>query len=76
MDETSIVLYLTRKGLSVSEISNDIVGTLGSDTEDSSSVTDLLHEAKFLSPKPPTTFSDKNPALDDSNEALFLAFNE
>jgi hypothetical protein len=31
---------------------------------------------KFPSPNPPTTFSEENPALDDSNEAIFLVLTE
>jgi hypothetical protein len=76
MDQRSIVLYLARKGLWATEIDNDLVVTLGSNTEDSSSVTCFLHEAIFLSPNPPITFSEENLSLDDSNEAVLLTFNE
>jgi hypothetical protein len=76
MDQRSIVLYLARKSISATKSYNDLGVILGSETEDSNSVTCFLHEAAFLSPNPPTPFSEENLSLDDSNEAILLAFNE
>jgi hypothetical protein len=69
-------MYLARKGLSAMEISNDLVVTLGLDAMGSGSVTRFLREAKFASPNPPTPFSEENPSIDDSNEAILLALTE
>jgi hypothetical protein len=72
MNQRSIVLYLARKFLTAMKIDNSLAVTLGNDTKNYRSVTHFLREAKFPSPNPPTTFSEENPALDDSNEAIFL----
>jgi hypothetical protein len=76
MDQRSIVLYLARKGLTAMEIYNDLVVTLEPDAKGSRSVTPFLHQAKFPWPNPPTAFSEENPSLDDSNEAILLALTE
>jgi hypothetical protein len=70
MNERSIVLYLARKNLWATEIDSDRGLILESDAKGYSSVTRFLCEAKFHSPNPPTAFSEGNPSLDDSNEAL------
>jgi hypothetical protein len=76
MDQRSIVRYLARKGLTATEIYNDLVVTLGPNAKRCSSVTRFLRQAKFPLPNPPTTFSEENPALDDSKEAILLALTE
>jgi hypothetical protein len=76
MDQRSIVLYLASKGLSALEIDSDLVGTVGSDANGYSSATYFLREAKFPSPNLPSTFSEENLSLDDSNEAILLAPSE
>jgi hypothetical protein len=73
MNQRSIVLYLARNGLTAMGIYRDLVVTLGPDARSDSSVTHFFREVKFPSPNPPTTFSEDNPSLDDSNEAILLA---
>jgi hypothetical protein len=76
MDQRSIVLYLARKGLTAMEVYNNLVVTFGPDTKGDSSVMRFLREAKFPSSNPPTTVSEENSSLDDSNESIFLALTE
>jgi hypothetical protein len=76
MDQRSIVLYLARKRPSAIEIYNDRVAKLSSGAMGDTSVARFLREAKFLSPNPPTTFSEANPSLDDSNKAILLVLIE
>jgi hypothetical protein len=76
MDQRSIVLYLARKDLPAMEIDNDLAATLRSDAMGHNSVMYFLGEAKFPSPNPSTTFSEENPCLDDSSEAVLLALTE
>jgi hypothetical protein len=76
MDQRLFVLYLARKSPSAMEIYNDLVVSLGFDAKDDSSVTRFLHEAEFPSPNPRAPFSENDPSLDDSNEAILLAPTE
>jgi hypothetical protein len=55
---------------------NDRVVTLGCDAKGESSVTRFLREGKFPSSNPPATFSEDDPSLDDSNEAILLVLIE
>jgi hypothetical protein len=73
MYQRSIVLYLGRKGLRARETYNSLVMTLGHDAKGYRSVMTFLRQAKFLSPNPPTTVSEENASLDDSDETIFLA---
>jgi transcriptional regulator of acetoin/glycerol metabolism len=58
------------------EIDGNLVAMLGSLAMNDSSVAHFFREAQFPSPNPATTFSEENPCLDDSNEAILLVLTE
>jgi hypothetical protein len=73
MDQQSIVLYLSRKGLSAVVIHDDLVATFGAEAVSSSSVTRYLHEVIFASSNPPDPLPPPEHQLDDSDPAILLA---
>jgi hypothetical protein len=73
MDHKSIVLYLSRKVLSVVAIHDDLVATLGAEAVSYPSVTGDLRKAIFSSSNPPDPLAPPEHQLDDSDQAIFLA---
>jgi hypothetical protein len=73
MDQQSIVLYLSRKGLSAVAIHDDLVATLDAEAVSYPSVTRYLREAIFASSNPPDPLSPPEHRLDDSDQAVLLA---
>jgi hypothetical protein len=74
MYQQSIVFYLSRKGLSAVAIYDDLVATLGAKVVNYPSVTRYLREAIFASSNPPDPLSPPEYHLDDSDQAILLAF--
>jgi hypothetical protein len=72
MDQQSIVLYLSRKGLSAVAIHDDLVATLGAEAVSYPSATRSLREAIFASSNPPDRLPPPEHQLDDSSQAIFL----
>jgi hypothetical protein len=73
MDQQSIVIYLSRKGLSAVAIHNDLVATLCAEAVSYPSVTRYLREAIFASSNPPDPLPPPEHQLDDSDQAILLA---
>jgi hypothetical protein len=73
VDQRSIVLYLTRKGLSAIAIHDDLVATLGAEAVSYPSVTRYLHEAIFVSSNQPDPLPPPEHQLDDSDQVILLA---
>jgi hypothetical protein len=73
MDRQSIVLYLSRKGLSAVAIHDDLVATLGAKAVSYPSVTRYLHEVIFASSNPPDPLPPPEHQLDDSDQVILLA---
>jgi hypothetical protein len=73
MDQQSIILYLSRKGLSAVAIHDDLVTTLGTEAVSYPSVTCCLHEAIFASSNPPDPLPPPERQLDNSDQAILLA---
>jgi hypothetical protein len=73
MDQQSIVLYVSRKGLSPLAIHDDLVATPGADVVSYSSVTRYLREAIFASSNPPDPLSPPEHQLDNSDQVILLA---
>jgi hypothetical protein len=73
MSRQSIVLYLSRKGLSAIAIHDDVVATLGAEAVSYPSVTRYLREVIFASSNPPGPLPPPDHQLDDSDQALLLA---
>jgi hypothetical protein len=72
MDQQSIVLCLSRKGLSAVAIHDDLAATLGGEAVSCQSMTGYLHEAIFTSSNPPDPSSPPEHQLDDSDQAIFI----
>jgi hypothetical protein len=73
MDQQSIVLYLSRKGLSAAAIHDNIVATLGAEALSYPSVTPCLREAIFVSSNSPDPLLVAEHQLDDFDQAILLA---
>jgi hypothetical protein len=76
MTQRPIVAYLSLKWMSVHEIHDDIVATIGPDVVSYSSVTRYLREARF-----PSSKSEPHPAnvqrdLDDSDRVILIALED
>jgi hypothetical protein len=76
MTQRPIVAYLSLKGISVREIHNDIVSSLGPDAVSYSSVTRSLREAQFPPSKPELYPADAQRDFDDLNQAILVAFED
>jgi hypothetical protein len=72
MDQQSIVLYLSMKGLSAVPIHDDLVATLGAEAVSYPSVTCYLREVIFASSNPPDPLPLPEHQLDDSDQAILL----
>jgi hypothetical protein len=73
MDQQSIVLYLSRKGLSAVTIHGDLVASLGAEAVSYPSVTCYLREAIFSSSNLPDRLPPPEHQLDDPDRAILLA---
>jgi hypothetical protein len=73
MDQQSIALYLSRKGLSAVAIHDDLVATFGAEAVSYPSVTHYLREAIFVSSNPPDPLPPPEHQLDDSDQAILFA---
>jgi hypothetical protein len=76
MNEGSIVLYLTKKGLAAVEIYEDLVATVGLEVISYPSVMGYLREAKFATLNPEVTFSQPIREHDNYSQTILLAFDE
>jgi hypothetical protein len=76
MDQSSIVLYLSKKGLSAVAIHDDLVAILGAEAVNYPSVTRHLREAIFASFAPPDPLPRPEHQLDDSDPAIPLALTD
>jgi hypothetical protein len=73
MDQQSIVIYFSRKGLSAAAIHDDLVATLGAEAVSYPSVTRYLREAIFALSNPPDPLPAPEHQLDDSDQVFLLA---
>jgi hypothetical protein len=73
MTQRPIAACLSLKGMSVHEIHDDIVATLGPDAVSYSSVTRYLGETRFPPSKPEPHPADVQIDLDDSDQAILAA---
>jgi hypothetical protein len=76
MDQRSIVMYRSLKGLNAIESHNDLVATPKGEAKFYSTVTYYLRKPSFSSPKTPQASESPNPILNESDEALLLALSE
>jgi hypothetical protein len=72
MDQQSIVLYPSSKGLSAGAIHDDPVATLGAEAVSYPSVTRYLCEAIFASSNPPDPLPPPDHQLNDSDQTILL----
>jgi hypothetical protein len=70
------VAYLSPEGMSVREIHDDIVATLGRDAVSYSSITRYLREARFPPSKPEPHPADVQRDLDDSHQAILTTLED
>jgi hypothetical protein len=76
MAQRSIVAYLSLKGISVREIHDDIVATLGPDAVSYVSVTHDLREARFPPSKPESHPADVQRDFDDSDRVILTVLED
>jgi hypothetical protein len=76
MTQRPIVASLSLKGMSVREVHDDIVVTLGPDAVSYSSVTRYLGEARFPPSKPEPHQADVQRDLDDSDQVILAALED
>jgi hypothetical protein len=76
MQQRSIVLYLTRKGLSPLVIHDDLVTTPGADAVSYSSVTRHLRDTVLISSNRPTPLPEPETQFDDCDHAILLTLAE
>jgi hypothetical protein len=74
VDQQSVVVHLSRKGLSAVAIHDDLVATLGSEAVSYPSVIRYLREAIFASSNPPDPLPPPEHQLDDFDQAILLSF--
>jgi hypothetical protein len=76
MDQKSICLYFARKGFKAVAIHKELVATLGAEAVNYPSVTGYIRDTRLSPYTHPVTFSEPDPAPDDSNDAILLALVE
>jgi hypothetical protein len=76
MTQRPTVAYLSLKGMSVREIHDGVVATLGPDAVSYSSVTRYLREARCPPLKPEPHPADVQRDLVDSDQAILAAFED
>jgi hypothetical protein len=74
MDQQSIVMYLSLKGLNTVEIQNDLVATLKGEANSYGTVTYDLRKPRI--PNPQTPQPSESPILNESDESILLASSE
>jgi hypothetical protein len=73
MDQQSIVMYLSLKGLNAVEIHNDLVATLKGEAKSHSIVTYYLRKLSSSSPKTLQPSESPAPIHNELNEAILPA---
>jgi hypothetical protein len=75
MKQRSIILYLARKELSPFAIHDDLVATLGADSDavNYSSVTRYLRDAVSASSNPPAPLPESEAQFDHCDHAIMLS---
>jgi hypothetical protein len=76
MSQQSIILYLSRKGLSAVTIHDDLVATLGAEVVNYPSLTRYLRETIFTSSNPPDSLPPPEHQLNDFDQAILLALTD
>jgi hypothetical protein len=76
MNQQSIAMYLSLKGLNAVEIYNDIVVTLKGEAKSYRTVAYPLCKPNFSSPKTAQPSESPAPILIESDETIFLAASE
>jgi hypothetical protein len=76
MDQQSIVMYLSLKGLNTVDIHDDLVAALKGEAKSYSIVTYYIRKPSFSSPKTPRPSESTVPILNESDEAILLPLSE
>jgi hypothetical protein len=76
MDQQSIVMYLSLKGLNAVKIYNELVATLKGEAKFSGPAKHYLCKPSFSNPKTPQPSERPAPILNESDEAILLALSE
>jgi hypothetical protein len=76
MNQQSILMYLSPKGLNAVDIHNNIVATLKGEVKSGRTVTYYLRKPSFSSPKTPQPSESPTPILNESDKAILLALSE
>jgi hypothetical protein len=76
MDQQSIVMYLSLKGLNTVEIHNDLVAPLKGEAKSHCTVMYYLRKPSFSSPKTPRPSESPASILNESDEAVLLTLSE
>jgi hypothetical protein len=76
MDQQSIVMSFSLKGLNAVEVHNDLVATLKGEAESDSTVTYYVRKPIFSSPKTSQPSESPAPIFNESDEAILIALSE
>jgi hypothetical protein len=76
MNQQSIVMYLSLKGLNAIEIHNVLVATLKGEAESDSTVRYYLRKPSFSNPKTSQLSESPSPILNESDEPILLALSK
>jgi hypothetical protein len=76
MNQKSICLYFARKDFKAIAIHKELVAALGAEAVSYPFVTGYLRDVRLSPYIHPVTFSEPDPAHDDSNDAMLLALAE
>jgi hypothetical protein len=76
MDQQSIMMYLSLKGLNAVGIHNDHVATLKGEATPYRTATYYLRKASFSSPQTPQPFGSPVPILNESDAVILLALSD
>jgi hypothetical protein len=76
MDQQSIMMYRSLKGLNAVEIYNALVSTLESEEKSYRAVTHYLQKSSCSSPKTPQPSESPAPILNESDEVFLLALSK
>jgi hypothetical protein len=76
MDQQSIVMYLSLKGLNAAKIHNDLVAILKGEANSYNNVTQYLRKPSFSSPKAHQPSESPASIVNESDEAILLALSE
>jgi hypothetical protein len=75
MDQPSMVMYLSLKGLNSVEIDKDLVATLKGEAKSYGIVTCYLRKPSFSSPRTLQPPENPAPILNESDETILLALS-